>query len=265
MKRLWLSIVAVALGLAITGQASAANERGVTFGTLERPEAAAVQTRVQAYLKEVGQDQAQQLEAIWKQQDRSLSERVADAIALGNPAAAKLLAEARDPAAPAPVEIAPFFKDAKVPTFVRANVAMAYARALANKRVHEEALAVLKTFGPEQVVDPAAYLFYRAVSEHALLLKPEATKTIRRLQEEAQAIAPERYKTVALLMELDMHTWKDKDLASIARKMDNIERRLGHARGGPVTQKMEKEVVMRLDELIKEKENQKKQASSGGS
>ena len=39
--------------------------------------------------------------------------------------------------------------------------------------------------------------------------------------------------------------------------MDNIERRLDLARGGPQTQKIQKEVVARLDELIKKLENQK--------
>jgi hypothetical protein len=76
------------------------------------------------------------------------------------------------------------------------------------------------------------------------------------------ADAPERYKMVAALMVFDMMTWKDKDLGSIARKMDNIERRLDLSRGGPKTQKLQKEVVARLDELIKEKENQSKGCGS---
>ena len=65
-------------------------------------------------------------------------------------------------------------------------------------------------------------------------------------------------------MLLDMQTWKDKDLAAIARKMDNIERRLELARGGPVTQKLQKEVVLRLDELIKELENKAKKKPGQG-
>jgi hypothetical protein len=49
--------------------------------------------------------------------------------------------------------------------------------------------------------------------------------------------------------------------------MDNIQRRLDLTRGGQQTQKMQKEVLVRLDEMIKEKENQQKQqqgASNGG-
>ena len=65
-------------------------------------------------------------------------------------------------------------------------------------------------------------------------------------------------------MLLDMQTWKDKDLGAIARKMENIERRLDLARGGPQTQKLQKEVLARLDELIKELENKSKKSGSGG-
>src|SRR5207302_3929756 len=112
--------------------------------------------------------------------------------------------------------------------------------------------------GAEQSADPASYLFHRAVCEHAMLRKPEATRSIVRLLEEGAAISPDRYKTVATLMLLDMHTWKDKDLGDIARKMDNVERRLDIARGGPETQRQQREVLNRLDEMIKKLENQNK-------
>src|SRR5262249_7360368 len=37
------------------------------------------------------------------------------------------------------------------------------------------------------------------------------------------------------------------------------QRRLDLTRGGPITQRMQKEVLVRLDEMIKEKENQQRQ------
>jgi polyhydroxyalkanoate synthesis regulator phasin len=55
-----------------------------------------------------------------------------------------------------------------------------------------------------------------------------------------------------------MHTWSEKDLDSIARKMKNVERRLDLSRGGPKTQKIQKEIVARLDEMIKDLENKNK-------
>jgi hypothetical protein len=123
---------------------------------------------------------------------------------------------------------------------------------LSQRGIHEEALATFRAIPATEVVDPAALLFHRSVSEHALLLKDDAGRTIERLLEVAGT--PERYQTVGLLMLLDMQTWKDKDLAAVARKMGNIGRRLDLARGGPVTQKLQREVIFRLDELIKQLE-----------
>jgi hypothetical protein len=233
------------------------------FGALDAPSAEAAQASTLAWLKQTGKaDEValRQFEIIWKQTDRSVLDRVADSLALGDPRAAKLMVEANDPTSPAPTAIPEVLQDAKASAFYRANLALAYARALSNRRVHEEALAILKTTRPELVVDPAAYLFHRAVSEHALLQRPEAGRSITRLLEDAIE-APDRYKTVGMLMLLDMQTWKDKDLGAVARKMDNVERRLELARGGPQTQKLQKEVVARLDELIKELENKAKGGS----
>ncbi|HKB35582.1 MAG TPA: hypothetical protein VKD72_03955, partial [Gemmataceae bacterium] len=88
-----------------------------------------------------------------------------------------------------------------------------------------------------------------------LMLKKDANETIVRLLDDVPS-APERYKVVAALMHFDMVSWQEKDLPAIARKMDNIQRRLDLARGGKKTQKLQKEVVARLDEIIKELENQ---------
>ena len=67
---------------------------------------------------------------------------------------------------------------------------------------------------------------------------------------------------VAALMHFDMLTWKDKDLGWLAREMGGIKDRLDLTRGGKKTQKMQKEVLVRLDEMVKELENK---AKSGGS
>ncbi|HEX4590968.1 MAG TPA: hypothetical protein VH120_13615, partial [Gemmataceae bacterium] len=134
-----------------------------------------------------------------------------------------------------------------------------YAKALSGKRVYEEALEALKTAVPEQVADPAGYYFHKAVAEHALMQKKEAAHSLARLIDDV-ADCPERYKMVGTLMFLDMQSWKDdqKDLTNIARLMDNSERRLDLARPGQKTQEIQKKIVFRLDELIKDVENQMK-------
>jgi hypothetical protein len=236
-----------------------------TFTVLEGVSRDAAQAKALAWLKETAKPDAGMLrrfEALWQNADRGALDCLADTFGLTNADAAKLMAEARDPLSHAPTAVPALFTDKKLPEFFRANLGLAFARALSNRRVHEEALEVLKTTDPAQVVDPAAYLFHRAVCEHSLLKKDLAERTIDRLLQDA-VDAPERYKTVAALMMLDMRTWKSKDLAEVARKMDNVERRLELARGGPVTQGMQKDIVLRLDELIKKLENKAKKPGNG--
>jgi hypothetical protein len=260
----YLSAVALALLLYGGGEVLGDRNKDATFGSLEPMPAQDARTNAGLWLRSTGKTDAQTLtrfDAIWSQPDRIVLDLVAETLALGNDAAAKLLAEARDLNAPPPIKVPELLKDANAPLFFRANLALAYARALSERRVHEEALDVLKTFRPEQVVDPAAYLFHRSVAEHALVNKVGATLTITRLLDDCSD-SPERYKTVSALMLLDMQTWKDKDLGAVARTMENIERRLDLARGGPQTQKLQKEVVARLDELIKELENKAKKGGS---
>ena len=234
-----------------------------SFGTLRAPAPDEARSQALDWLKGVGKADAttqKEFDALWAK-DVPLLDKVADTFALGDAEAAKLLAEARDTSAPAPTAVPKLFKDVKRPVFFRANLALAYAKALSNRKVYEEALDTLKTAKPEHVVDPGAYLFHKAVAEHALMLKKESADTIARLLDDVPD-APERYKMVAALMHFDMLTWREKDLGWIGRKMDNIQRRLDISRGGPTTQKMQKEVLARLDELIKKLENQQKQGGS---
>ena len=225
------------------------------FGHLHNSSPDVVKAKAVAWLKEIGKFDAamqKQVASIWEQTDRSVLDRLTETFALGSPDAGKLLAEARDPKSPAPTKVPALLKDPKQPVFFRANLALAYGRALCLRRVYEEALDVFRQVKAEDVVMPATFLFHRSVCEYSMLLKTDAEKTINRLIDEVKG--PERYQIVAVLMLMDMQTWKEKDLGAVARKMSNIERRLELARGGPETQKLQKEVIRRLDELIKELE-----------
>jgi len=263
MKRF---LAAFALAAVFSGGQAWAEGRTASFGSLEPLSAKDAQAKVETWLKESGKNDAAtlaRLQAIWKVEDRTVLDRLVDSFALGSDQVGKLMADARSPVADAPMGVPDVLKDEKLPLFFRANLGLAYARSLNGRRIHEEALSVLKLFKAEQVADPASYLFHRAISEHAMVMKKEATGTITRLLDDVSDAA-ERYKTVSALMLLDMQTWKDKDLGAVARKMENVERRLDLARGGPQTQKLQKEIVARLDELIKELENKKKKGGGGG-
>ncbi|MBX7103037.1 MAG: hypothetical protein K1X57_03100 [Gemmataceae bacterium] len=259
--------LSLAVALALGGLAQAEPTRTYTFSMLKAPAVDTLRAKAEAWTKDPAvRDKAAK---IWADADRSSFDRLVEVIALSHPEAAAALADARDPAKPAPKELPAFLKNATVDPFVKANVALAYARALSGKRVFEEALEALKSATPELVADPASYYFHKAVAEHALVQKSPALMSITRLLEDVSDV-PERYKNVSILMLLEMQSWKDedKDLENIARLMDNIERRLDLARGGPKTQEIQKKVINRLDEVIKEVENQIKngqsQCPSGG-
>jgi hypothetical protein len=83
--------------------------------------------------------------------------------------------------------------------------------------------------------------------------RPEALRTLTRLLEDVPD-APDRHKALAAAMTADLAAWKEKDLGAIARMMDNVERRLALTRGGPTTRGLQKRILARLDELIKERE-----------
>jgi hypothetical protein len=241
------------------GAADVKPAQPAVFGALQSTAPDAAREQALAWLKGTGKSDASSLQAfdaIWSS-DQAVLDKVTATFCLGDTEAANLMKEAKRVGSPAPLEVPDLLRDAKKPVFYRSNLTLAYAKALSNRRVYEEALDALNNVKAEQVVDPASYLFHKAVSEHALTDRLAANTTIIRLLDDV-ADAPERYKMVSALMVYDMLGWQEKDLGWVGRKMDNIERRLELARGGPTTQKMQKQVVARLDEMIKELENQQK-------
>jgi len=231
-----------------------------SFAQLRSATPESARAQAEEWLQASGKTDAatmQQFQAVWGQNERSVLDRAVATIRLADADAAKLLDDAANPDSAAPKAVPAVLKDAKQPAFFRANLALAYAKALSTKRVYEEALESLQSVKPEQVVDPASYFFHKAVAEHAMMKRDPAGQSIVRLLDDV-ADAPDRYKMVGMLMLFDMQGWKkdEKDLANIGRLMDNSERRLDLARGGKQTQQIQEKIVFRLDELIKEMENQ---------
>jgi tetratricopeptide (TPR) repeat protein len=235
-----------------------------TFGTLRAAKPDEAKAKSETYLKSVGKFEAAAFAKVWANEARSVFDRTVDSLTLASPEVATFLKTAKNPDADPPAELPKFLTDEKADAFFKANIATAYAKSLSSKRVYEESLEALKAVLPEQVVDPATYYFYKAVSEHSLIQKEQAVSSIVRLLDDV-ADAPDRYKMVATLMFFDMQNWSAdaKDLANIGRLMDNSGRRLDLARGGQKTQDIQKKIVFRLDEKIKELENQAKGKGQG--
>ncbi len=257
-----LALLAVSMAGADAGK-KPARDAASAFGSL-KADAAEARKQAEAWLTAKKADAATlaRFKALWEA-DAPLMDKVAQTLILGEPATAKILEQARNADADAPTALPAVLSDKKAPAFYRNALALAYGRALAGRKVYEEALEALSLVKAEDAVDPAAYFFFKAVCEHALMLKDGADKSIDRLLVDV-GDSPERYRMVAALMHFDMLTWQEKDLGWVARKMSNIQRRLDLKRGGKETQKQQREVLVRLDEMIKELENKAKQPPPPG-
>jgi hypothetical protein len=270
MIRKWLTAAAMSAGLVLgaTLPASAGEKKQTefTFGVLRTATPEAAKATSEAWLKSTGKMDQSAFNAVWESTDTVL-DKVAASLKIGSPEAAAILTASANAEKDPPKEVPELIKDAKKNdnVFFRANLALAFARDLVSARVYEEGLAALDSIQAEQVVDPSAYYFYKAVAEHALIKKDKAVKTIFRLIDDVPD-APDRYLMLTRIMLVDMLAWKkdEKDLSNIVKLMDNSERRLDLSRPGKITQDIQKKIVFRLDELIKEKESQCKGGQCNG-
>jgi hypothetical protein len=149
--------------------------------------------------------------------------------------------------------------------FTQANASILVARQLCHARGYEEATQVLASTNPTLVVEPALFDFYRGMTDFGLHRPKEATASLKTVIETPTSI-PERYRVMARLMTAEMARWPAdaKNLSTVARLMDTSSRRLDLAKGDRITQDVQKKIVFRLDELIKEAENQKKKKGQPG-
>jgi hypothetical protein len=129
-------------------------------------------------------------------------------------------------------------------------------------REYESGYFVLSSFNNL----PVEALYYRAIAAHQLQKKEEALSDIDELLYGwfPGTKIPDRYLAIAAAMKEDISTWKKKDLFELSRKMGDVSRRLELQKAGKETRRRQKEIVIALDERIKELENQKNNNSSGG-
>ncbi|MGI9456414.1 MAG: hypothetical protein ACR2NU_07620, partial [Aeoliella sp.] len=152
-----------------------------------------------------------------------------------------------------------------VPELVRNNLSLYHARWLAQHGLYDEVLIALEGLTPEDVIDPAGLLFYRMVAHHQLVEPEESRTALVQLLEHEDAL-PRRYQQIAQLLQRDLKGLKDESLDHIARRMNDVRRRLDFGRAGKEVQMVEQGVLDSLDKLIEKLEQQaQQQASSGGS
>ena len=267
LQRTAILSLAVIAGLSqlAYGEGSAPAVPALTFGNMKSLSEGVAKAKVESWLKANKTFDSAKFNAVWENASRTVRERAVDSMLLGKPELAREFAIAENKLAPAPTAVPKELTDAKLDPFVQSNLAAAYARALAGRQVYEESLIAAKLVKAEQLVDPAGYYFYKAVAEHALIQRDDATSSILHLIDDVTD-APDRYRLTATMMYFDLQNWSrdEKSLENIGKLMDNSGRRLELARGGQKTQAIQKKIVFRLDEKIKELEAQAKAGQPNG-
>ena len=154
-----------------------------------------------------------------------------------------------------------WLSDDKRPALERQNLRLLLARWMVQELLYDEAFEQMHGLEPSDVVDPAALLFYQSVVYHRMLKRDEGLASIGRLLENQDEI-PRRYASVARLVQADLEGLKDESLDHIARRMDDIRRRLDLGRAGPKVRAVEDGVIASLDKLIEEIEKQQQAAAA---
>lgn len=147
--------------------------------------------------------------------------------------------------------------------FHAANLRLFYARYLVRRQMYDEALEVFESIDPGTVINPATCLYFKSVCEHQLLMKDEGLKTIKTLLENTEGV-PVRFSSVATLMQYELESLGEESLDGISHKMKDSKRRLELARGGRRVQKVQEEIIVSLDEIIKKIEQQQGGGGGGG-
>ncbi len=191
----------------------------------------------------------------------TLLDRAVGTFALVEPRAKALLDACNAPyEGPTPPQ-ADWLEDATLPAILRSNLRLYYARWLAQHNLYDEVLLILNGLKTEDVVDPAGLLFYRMVAHHQVVEPDRSRLVLVQLLEQEEQL-PRRYLQVTQLLRRDLAGLKDESLDHVARRMNDVRRRLDIGRAGKQVQVVEKGVVDSLDRIIKKLEQQQQQQSS---
>ncbi len=195
--------------------------------------------------------------------ETTLLQKLASTFALVDPRAAELVALCAGPRDALIAPSMPWLMDSSVDPFEAHNLRLLYGRWLVHEAMYDESLVYLASLEPKDVVAPATLLFFQGVAYHALVEKEKGLAVLRRLLDGAEQ-SPRRYAAVARLMQEDLDGVEPDTLDHIARRMDDIHRRLDLGRAGPKVRGIEDGVIDSLDKLIKRLEDQQQQQSGGG-
>ncbi len=231
----------------------------------QAPTVEAIKTEALAWVEEKHADAEMKAKAteLWSNLPADLGEeesldRLAETFALADGNARKLAALCSRPRSQLILPPQPWLMDPQTSPFMAHNLRLYYACWLVRQSLLDEALEQLSGMQVADVVAPSVLLFYQSVVYHKLLERDSGLKTLDRLLQGPDS-SPRRYRTVAKLMREDLEDLEEDSLEHIARRMDDIHRRLGLGRAGPKVRTEEDGVIASLDKLIKKLEDQQQQ------
>lgn len=239
-----------------TGDSQAASSN-VTFAAMPSDQ---VQTQLMQWLvsRNLPKASAEKVMQQWAKgtQVSSLSsEQMLDVVILSfaevDDDVAVLLQQSEGQNAPEPIETA------GQQDFYAAQVQLFRARWLVQHRFYDDALESLVGLRPDDVVDPASLLFYRAICQSELLKTQDALDSLTLLQNNTLDV-PNRFLVVADMLKKELLEREDEGMKNVAELMTDVERRLDLGKSGQRTQSQEEAVIAALDKLLEDLENEKK-------
>ena len=271
MSRMQLSLALLCLIVSAPLAARADNKPNAEFArkaSWQAPKASAVREQVVTWLatRELDDAVRMQIDMLWSSASEpdnagNLLDLLTATLALADSQAQSLVAHCAAPRQAIALPEVAWLADPKTAPLVRNNLRLLYGRWLIHEDLYDEAAEQLTAIKPEEVVDPASLLFYQAVVLQRTLKRDEGLSAVARLLENESAV-PKRFVSLARLMQADLEPLKDESLDHIARRMDDIRRRLDLGRAGPKVREVEDGVIASLDKMIKKMEEEKQAAAA---
>lgn len=253
-----------------TGPNPASASAPASGASWQAPSAEQVRTRVMAWLEARGADESAKQKAaeVWASVPADAGEldvlaALSATVALVDENARSLGTLCAKPKSQLIVPSQPWLDDPATDPLVARNMRLLFGRWLVHEAMFDEAVEQLGALRPEDVVAPATLLFYQGVAYHSLLQKTPGLESIGKLLS-APERSPRRYVAVARLMEEDLKSLEDDSLDHVARRMDDVRRRLDLGRAGRKVRDVEDGIIESLDKIIKRLEEQAAAAAAAG-
>jgi hypothetical protein len=215
----------------------------------------------------VSLDRQTEIQNLWQAAESGrddLLDRLANVLAKTDDRVAELTTFCAAVSEAGPLPEFAWLADSATPHFVRNNMRLYLARWLVQQSYYDEALSWTDGLDTADVVAPEALLFYRAVAHQQLVQPDQADAALAQLLQREDEL-PARYQKLAGLMQQDVAALDDQSLDHIARRMDDVRRRLAQGRTGKRVQGIENGVIDSLDKLINQLEDQMQQQQSQSS